>query len=141
MTDSNSFIDDLYSNLSALSKDSFPKHCNNCGRVFETERDFVLKTVSMEDHSGFKPDLDDDGRPLIELFRNCTCGSTLMDYFNERRDLSEKGIRRRETFEKILVMLEKKGWSRHQGRQELLKFMRGERSRYLESLGVRRKKT
>lgn len=136
MKDDKSFINDLYANLSALSKSAFPKHCNNCGRVFESEADFIQKTSTLHNHSGLKASLDDDDQPILELFRNCVCGSTLMDFFSERRDLSEKGIRRRETFGKLLEMLEEKGLPRDEARQELLNFMKGQHSPFLEKLGI-----
>ncbi|MCK9987662.1 MAG: hypothetical protein AzoDbin1_04134, partial [Azoarcus sp.] len=39
-----------------------------------------------------------DGQVIVELFRNCVCGSTLMDCFRDRRDTSEAGLRRRARF-------------------------------------------
>ncbi|MDY6905714.1 MAG: oxidoreductase [Thermodesulfobacteriota bacterium] len=137
---SGSFINNLYTNLSALSRSAFPKRCNNCGEVFETEADFIQKTRALDNHSGLKSSVDDDDQSIVELYRNCTCGSTLLDFFNDRRDLSEKGLNRRETFGRIMSMLEKKGIPREQARQELLKFMRGQHSRVLEKMGIRLKK-
>ncbi|MDY6825236.1 MAG: oxidoreductase [Thermodesulfobacteriota bacterium] len=133
------FIDNLYANLKALSKSAFPKHCNNCGQVFETEADFIQKTTFIQDHSGLKACVDENEQPMVELFRNCTCGSTLLDFFNDRRDLSEKGVKRREVFEKLLVMLEKKGAPRTKAREEILKFMRGQNSPLLSEMGIRHK--
>lgn len=138
MEKSDTFIKDLYANLQALSKTAFPKKCSNCGRIFETEEDFVLKTRSCDNQSGLKSSLDEEDQPIVELFRNCVCGSTLMDFFSERRDLSEQGIRRRQVFGKLLVMLEEKGLSVDEARQELLKFMKGKRSQVLENLGIKR---
>jgi hypothetical protein len=60
---------------------------------------------------------DDGSNDLyLEVFRNCVCGSTLMEFFHSRRDLSEDGITRRQLFESMLKILEDAGQSRQQAR-------------------------
>ena len=78
-------------------------------------------------------------RPLIELFRNCVCGSTLMDFFADRRDSSPSGLKRREVFGKMLSHLQTRGLDHETARLELLKLMRGDASKEIESLGIQLK--
>jgi hypothetical protein len=126
---------DFYKNLKALSSASFPKKCNTCGKVYNSVEDFITKTESIRGKTGLKKSITEDSKAIVELFRNCVCGSTLMDCFNNRRDLSERGQQRRETFEKVLVYLVKKGVEKEKARQEILKIMRGEKSELLTKLG------
>src|SRR6056297_1559747 len=141
MSQKKAFIDELYASLSALSRSAFPKHCPNCGCVYKNELDFIQKTHAPGNHSGLKSGKDENENSVVELYRNCVCGSTLMDFFRERRDLSEQGQKRREIFGKLLEMLEEKGLPRHQARQELLAFMHGKTSRILEEMGVNLRET
>lgn len=121
----------LFADLQALANTAFPKRCNTCGRVFHTPEEFVRETESIHGVSGFKSSCDDDGRPVVELFRNCPCGSTLMDAFRDRRDTSEVGMRRRAKFGELMDRLEARGLSRDVARAELLKVLRGEGSELL----------
>ncbi len=135
MTEKTRFQKELFAGLNALAESSFPKKCANCGRSFETAEAFLLETQGVnESSSGLKQSVDDDGRQIVEAFRNCPCGSTLMDFFSDRRDLSEAGLKRREKFEKLLIFLVDNGLDRETARQELLKVVRGERSEILSSL-------
>lgn len=119
----------LLAGLRALAESSFPKRCGNCGKLYRDVADYVLQTAGIQaDKSGFKQSYDDDGNPIIELFRNCTCGSTLMDFFNDRRDLSAAGARRRQRFEELLQHLLGRGLERSVARTELLKVARGQPS-------------
>jgi len=69
--------------------------------------------------------VSDDGSRIVEAFRNCPCGSTLMDFFTDRRDMSEKGLRRRERFGELLDYLVENGMERAAARAELLKVLKG----------------
>lgn len=129
-------ISGLYDNLKTLTETAFPKTCATCGQVFNSPEDFVKESEAIPGSSGLKSSLDVDDKPIIELFRNCLCGSTLMDEFRDRRDVSEKGIKRREVFQKILNILEEKGVSVDQTRTELLKLMNGGDSPFLEKFGI-----
>lgn len=122
----------IYKGLQALSDSSFPKECTNCGRFYETAEDYIAKTSPLRESTGLKESVDDDDRPIVELFRNCICGSTLMDVFSNRRDLSEKGLKRRQKFEELLKRLADAGFSKEVVRRELLKIMRGEESKILK---------
>ena len=72
----------LLDGLQALADSAFPKRCNNCGRTFDSVRDFIAETVSVRNGiSGAKASRGDDEEVIVELYRNCVCGSTLMDFF------------------------------------------------------------
>ena len=62
-----------------------------------------------------------------------------MDCFNDRRDVSEKGLKRRELFGKLLSMLIDKGVQSEIARNELLKVTRGETSQLLSKMGIKLK--
>lgn len=128
---------DLFEGLQALSDSAFPKECGNCDRVYASPEDFFNHSRSINDRSGLKTSLDDDDTSIVELFRNCECGSTLMDFFEDRRDMSPKGLKRREVFGKMLILLEKKGLPPEKARPELRGLMSGQHSKVLESMGVR----
>jgi hypothetical protein len=129
---------DIFKGLKALSESSFPKKCGNCGRMFETCEQYLKETEKVG-KSGMKESIDDEDKPILEVYRNCICGSTLMDFFSDRRDLSEKGIRRRELFQKILDFLAQQGIPTHVGREELLKFMKSGESELLAKYGIKSK--
>jgi hypothetical protein len=127
---------DIYSDLRALIESSFPKKCNTCGRTYQNAAEFILETEKVgAKGSGLKSTEDYDGSTIVELFRNCPCGSTLMDAFNDRRDLSEKGETRRKNFDKLLKLIQ----TTHKiekdiAREELLKIMRGQSSDIIKNI-------
>jgi len=126
---------DLFAGLKALAESAFPKHCRNCGHIFESAEQFLRETREIRaGQSGLKQSWDDSDAPIIELYRNCSCGSTLMDFFSDRRDLSQAGLQRREKFAKLVDQLIAHGWSREIARTELLKILRGEKSELIEKL-------
>lgn len=124
----------LFAGLQELSAGAFPKICPNCGRTYENLAQFLELTVPIGGRSGLKSALDDDDTPVVELFRNCVCGSTLMDFCRSRRDESADGRRRRATFNQMLDVLERRGLRRDVAHDELLKLTRGERSELIDSL-------
>lgn len=130
---------ELFEGLQALSDNAFPKECRTCGRVYHSPEDFITQSEGIAGRTGLKSSYDDDDRPIVELFRNCLCGSTLLDFFSDRRDTSPAGLRRREVFTKMLAQLEKRGMKAETARQELLNLMRGQRSSTLESMGIQLK--
>ncbi|MGD9367971.1 MAG: hypothetical protein PVH87_19885 [Desulfobacteraceae bacterium] len=129
---------ELFKGLKALSDASFPKRCAFCGREYATVEAYIQQTEDVAGQSGLKKGYDDDDRPIVELFRNCVCGSTLMDCFNDRRDISESGFKRRKLFGKLMEILTSKGMADNVARDELKKVLRGERSAVLEKLGINR---
>lgn len=135
MTDDNQFYNELFKGLKALAETSFPKKCANCGRIFETADQFLLETQDINlSVSGLKQSEDEDGTKLVEVFRNCPCGSTLMDVFGDRRDLSEAGITRRKRFDELLSFLVENDLEPEIARLELIKVMRGEKSEVLSKI-------
>ena len=126
----------LYEGLNALAASAFPKRCRTCGRIYHSVEDFIAETRLLKpDHSGLKSSEEDDGTLIVELFRNCICGSTLMDVFNNRRDISENGIKRRNNFDKLMTTVEKQyNVDSETARSELLKIMRGEPSDIIKNI-------
>lgn len=125
--------DAWFAGLKVLGRDNFPKRCRNCGRVFESEADYFQQTQAIRpDITGLKAVVDNEG-PLVEVFRNCVCGSTLLVSCASRRDDSATGRSRRRLFEDLLGYLARHGIERAQARRELLRVVSGERSEVLEA--------
>ncbi|WP_211167388.1 hypothetical protein, partial [Aromatoleum evansii] len=124
----------LYAGLRELAAGTFPKRCSACGRKYCDADDYIAQTQRVGNgRSGLKQAVDDDGQVIVELFRNCVCGSTLMDCFRDRRDASEAGLRRRARFGELIEMLVAQGLDRERARTELLKVLRGEPSTTLQA--------
>ena len=117
---------ELFAGLRQLADSAFPKRCGNCGREYRTAAEFLAVTQPPRvDSSGLKQSRDDDGSLIVDLFRNCVCGSTLLESFWNRRDLSAEGTVQRKQFEDMVGKLVAKGCSEDIARGELLKLMRG----------------
>jgi hypothetical protein len=126
---------ELLEGLNALFESSFPKKCACCGRIFETSEQFLFETQEVPyGKSSLKEVIEDDGAAIVEVFRNCPCGSTLMDEFQNRRDDTEKGLIRRQNFAKLMDYLMAQGVPKETARQELLKFLHGEASEIVAEL-------
>lgn len=133
--------DDLFNGLVALAESAFPKHCNTCGREYLSAEQFLRETHQIRvDKSGLKQSWDDDDKPIVEVYRNCVCGSTLMDMFSDRRDSSEGGLKRRNRFGELMQMLISRGVSNDIARNELLKVVHGQKSELINTLIPPRKK-
>jgi hypothetical protein len=129
------FHDQLFRGLRALTESSFPKTCANCGRVFRTVEQFLLETVQVRaTHTGLKEALEEDGSRSVEVYRNCPCGSTLMDVFGNRREGTDSSAEQRKRFDALLELLSLNGLERETARHELLKEMRGGHSDILAKL-------
>lgn len=132
-------LHDFCAGLIALAESAFPKRCRNCGRVYASSTEFVEATQPVTSHkykSGLKASLDDDGTVIIELFRNCVCGSTLMDTFNDRRDVSKAGIHRRKRFSEMQAYLVGQGIEPSVATGELRKVLRGQASELLRNIAL-----
>ncbi|MCQ8180752.1 hypothetical protein NP603_06510 [Methylomonas sp. SURF-1] len=115
-----------FQGLQALLESAFPKRCPSCGYVYSGPEQFFNETGDMPGgRSSLKSFVDDDGFAVVEVFRNCRCGSTLMDEFVCRRDMSEPGSRNREEFQRLLQTLTARGIADETARAEILKFMLG----------------
>ncbi len=126
----------LFDELLALESCAFPKKCQTCGRTYQCVEEFTSKTHAINGKSGLKAAEDDNGSTVLELFRNCICGSTLLDFFADRRDLSEQGTKRRQIFEKILTHLTNQGLDRSKARLELKLYLKTRKSDWFEKLGL-----
>lgn len=120
-------IEELSAGLRELAESAFPKRCRNCGHEYGNAAEFLVATRPLHaDTSGLKQSLDDDGQQIVDLFRNCVCGSTLLESFWNRRDLSADGLKRRMRFQDIVNKLVETGCSAETARSELVKLMRGQ---------------
>ncbi len=118
---------DLFAGLRQLADSAFPKRCAHCGRVYHDSEEFLAATQPVRpDCSGLKQSRDDDGQMIVDLFRNCVCGSTLLESFRNRRNLSKDGIMHRMLFQEMVGKMEVMGYPAEAARGELLKFMRGQ---------------
>jgi len=132
-------FDDYFKGLTAMLESPFPRKCSCCGKTYATAEIFLAETQNMPGgRSSLKEALEDDGTAIVEVFRNCVCGSTLMDEFNSRRDDSSKGQAKRATFDKLVSILNKQQISKELARAEVLKILHGEQS---EVLGLLCKKS
>jgi hypothetical protein len=128
MKKKNAFDSSFFKKLQSLSNDSFPKMCGGCGKIYENVEEYIAQTES--ENAPIDPGESSTGeeKPIVTLFRNCTCGTTLMDVYNDRRDVSRAGRRRREKFGELLENVIEFGLPCNAAREELLKTMRGEKS-------------
>ncbi|UCV23056.1 oxidoreductase [Ferribacterium limneticum] len=135
MASSTAFDPDLIRGLEALAATTFPKRCRCCGRSFTDVADYVAQTHAMPNGAqGLKQSLGDDGHVVVDLFRNCPCGSTLMDSFSDRRDTSAQGEARRLRFNELMAYLQSRGLAAEVARHELLEVMHGRPSAILTQI-------
>lgn len=127
--------DAWYRDLRALREGAFPKVCNCCGRVYASAAAYLVETrAMMQGARSLKSSRDDDGSVIVEVFRNCVCGSTLLSEFANRRDTSPQGEERRERFERLLALLMQRGLARGEAHAELLREIRGHGSEVVRDL-------
>jgi len=102
VSDKNDWDDLWHTGLRARLDSSFPKKCTNCGRVFETVGQYFTETSELNDQDkGLKSFVDDDTTVIVEAFRNCTCGSTLMEMFEDDGDTVSVEIARKKAEEEF----------------------------------------
>jgi ribosomal protein S27AE len=135
---SEDWVDTFYSDLQQLVDSTFPKTCSKCGKVYLNQREFLTETIpvkdiNLTDRSGLFSIDEDLGEATVGLFRNCTCGSTLMADFKDRRDHSKQGQERRNRFADLLNRLTEKGMSPADARHELLAVLNGSKSNLLDA--------
>lgn len=125
------WMETFYRDLQDLVDSTFPKTCPKCAKVYPTREVFLTETlavrnIALEDRSGL---FCLEGGPVetsVGLFRNCTCGTTIMANFQDRRDNTVAGSSRRQRFASLMHMLVEKGMSSHEARHELLKVLHGD---------------
>ncbi|OZG71143.1 hypothetical protein BTA51_22465 [Hahella sp. CCB-MM4] len=119
----------LTSGLRSLAAYSFPKRCVCCGRVYQNIEEFVTQTVPCGlSGSGFKEVTEEDGEVVVEVFRNCACGSSLMEFCGDRRGHSDDSRKLRDRFDELVVMLQDKGIAVETAKVELRKLVNGQES-------------
>lgn len=129
----------FYRDLKDLVDTTFPKTCTKCGTTYETNEAFLTRTIpvkdiTLADRSGL---FSLEGGPIktaVGLFRNCTCGTTLMADFQDRRDNSESGQARRQRFAALMDKLQEKGVGATDARRELHNVLSGESSSLIDEL-------
>ncbi len=129
-------VTELYEGLQALLDAAFPKKCTGCGKTFMTLKEFLQGTYSTISSSGLKLSEQNTKRPVVELYRSCQCGATLMEFFHDRRDDSETGAMVRAKFAQLLDMLKNTGLSLGTARAELVQLLRGGQSQIFNMLGL-----
>lgn len=137
MDNEQTVIQELFKGLKALYGDLFPKRCSGCGTLYETVDDFLRQTIAQNMPEGLLASPDLNQIPIVELFRKCSCGTSIMDVIGDRRDLTQAGIRRRQRFGTLLDTLEHAGVPREFARDELLKLMHGQDSPFLRDMGIK----
>lgn len=125
----------VYEGLLALLQNEFPKTCPRCQHIYPTLEAFVDETLPVQTGTGLMGYDVGDTVQSVAMMRNCSCGSTMATFCCDRRDISEAGLRRRTMFDSLLVQLESRGIDAITARDQLLAFLRGERSPLLEDLG------
>lgn len=129
MQDKQAIFRVLYAELEAMVATCFPKKCANCGRVYKDIEEFLAKTEKTANSASSMLDsFDPEEKFIVDLNRNCECGSTLMVVFPERRDVSEKGRQLRNKFGESLEMLVSAGIPEQTAREELKRLLYGGKS-------------
>ena len=136
MEKNHKFIHELVEELKKIAEISFPKECQSCGARYETLEAFLEDTDAIPDAEGLFHKLERDDMSVIDLIRNCHCGSTLMVAFSERRDRTSHGLKRRDLFGGLLERLMSVGVDEADARTALLKVVHGGRSDLLETYGL-----
>lgn len=130
----------IFDDLVALEKSSFPKKCETCGAIYDSTEEFTAKTENLNGKSGLKSSEGDEGETILELFRNCVCGSTLLDFFADRRDMSPQGEKRRKAFDTVISHLVERDIDEDLAKTELKYYLKHKKSPLLEELGVFKKR-
>jgi len=128
-------INNCFNGLSVIIESAFPKKCALCGKTYLTAEQFLIETHNMPNgRSSLKEALEDDGTSIVEVFRNCACGSTLMDEFSSRRDDSSSGNERRAKFDKLLILIQHHDVPVELARTEIRNLFKGQKSKTMDSI-------
>ncbi len=110
----------LIEEFKRLMHGMFPKRCQCCGREFKDLDEFLAKTVPIPDGVSILASIEHEDTSVIDINRNCSCGSTLMVVASERRDTSPQGKDFRQKFGEAVKRLENNGVDGEKARKELL---------------------
>jgi len=125
----------VYEGFLALLQNEFPKTCPRCQHIYPTLEAFVDETLPVRTGTGLMGYDVGETSQNVAMMRNCSCGSTIATFCCDRRDISDAGMRRRAMFDNLLEQLQSRGIDAITARDQLLAFLRGERSPLLEDLG------
>ncbi|MBL1292870.1 MAG: CbiX/SirB N-terminal domain-containing protein [Thiotrichales bacterium] len=121
--------------LCGVVDDDFPKTCRNCGRTYQTMGEFIRDTVSTIAGAGLKQGFTDDEQAIVELFRHCQCGSTLMSPGQKsRRGNSDLASECREQFDQLVAQMAAAGKTHESAREDLRQVITGGYGDILEQL-------
>jgi len=134
MINEGQLLRDLFVALLSLGEYSFPKQCSKCGKVYGNLSELLRHTEGAMESSGVVQAEAGAKTSVVGVFRNCNCGASLVVLFRERRDRSEEGVRKRETFGRLLEVLKAAGVGTDVARQELFKVLYGHESELLNKL-------
>ena len=90
------FSESVKKKLANHYADIFPKKCNNCKKVYNSIDEYNRETRTLKRKTTV---FDAIG---LQEYRNCVCGSTLIVWTQERRDITEYGVARRKLFDECL---------------------------------------
>ncbi|MFK7824082.1 MAG: hypothetical protein AB8G05_07995 [Oligoflexales bacterium] len=90
------FSESVKKKLANHYDDIFPKKCNNCKKIYTSIEEYNKETKSLKRKTTI---FDAIG---LQEYRNCICGSTLIVWTKERRDVTEYGVARRKLFDECL---------------------------------------
>ena len=134
MLQKEALINSVFKEFKELVNETFPKHCACCGRDYKNLNEFLAGTEALPSAVSMIQSLGGDDKSVIDILRNCACGTTLMAVFSERRDMSESGAKAREKFAQLLTLLTSSGLDKMIARRELLKMLHGEDSEYINNI-------
>ena len=127
--DTNNWLADFFDGLQSLAKNSFPKKCKTCGKIFYTIDDYTKEKLLIKATKGIE-----ETDPKVDLYQNCTCGESTLEFYRDRRDASESGAERRKIFHSLLKKLEERGIDLLDARIELIKIINGQKSENLNTI-------
>ncbi|MBA4387477.1 MAG: oxidoreductase [Verrucomicrobia bacterium] len=130
------WLDEFYKGLRVLQESTFPKKCPMCRKIYASLDDFVQHTDGVSASRGLLEAPASDDQSMVALFRNCSCGSTLMVECRDRRDISNRGVNARKAFGSLMAILKQAGLTTDVARLEVLNVIRGGESAVLKKLGV-----
>lgn len=127
-------LEGFYKDLQAIWDTEFPKTCAACQRTYDSMENFFAQTAPLPANSGLMGYDDGEKEQQVGLFRNCVCGSTLMVFCRDRRDLSGKGETRRHLIGEMITKLTRAGLSSTEARSRLLEALTSGDPAQLETL-------
>lgn len=107
-----------------MSSETLPVHCFSCGKEYKTLTDFIGLTTSVENEPALIEKKSGD-QLVVQLVRLCSCGSEVLIRFQDRRDTSERGEKKRALFDRIQQQLMSEGVEKKEAHSEILNLIYG----------------